>query len=246
MAALLAIARRRNLRVVEDAAHAFPATSGGKLVGTLASDVTVFSFYANKTITTGEGGMLVTRDPAIAKRARIMRLHGINRDAFDRFVSTLPSWYYEVVAPGLKYNLTDVAASIGVHQLKKAAAFQQRRAAIAARYDAALSTLPIVLPPKAASGDLHSWHLYVIRLADAPVGRDEFIERMFALGVGMSVHYIPLHLQPYWRDTYRLTPAMFPVSQSAYESTATLPLYTRMTDEDVERVVAAVKTALTC
>jgi dTDP-4-amino-4,6-dideoxygalactose transaminase len=245
MGKIIAIAKRHGLKVIEDAAHALPTTCDGQLIGTLESDVTVFSFYANKTITTGEGGMVVTRNAEIAKRARIMRLHGINRDAFDRFTAKVPSWYYEIVAPGFKYNLTDIAASIGIHQLKKAHAFQQKRQYIADRYNDALASLPLILPPKAAGSDTHSWHLYVIQLADdAPVGRTEFIERMFAQGVGMSVHYVPLHQQPYWRDTYGLTPEMFPVSQKIYERTATLPLYTRMTDADVDRVVSAVKESL--
>lgn len=245
MTALLSVARKHGLRVMEDAAHALPATCGGKMIGTLDSDVTVFSFYANKTITTGEGGMLVTRNPEIAKRARVMRLHGINRDAFDRFTSKAPSWYYEIVAPGFKYNMTDIAASMGIHQLKKANAFQQKRTHIAALYDQALADLPIIRPPHAADGDIHSWHLYVIQLDDTVrVSRDQFIERMFAQGIGCSVHYIPLHLQPYWRDTYKLTPEMFPVSQRIYVRTLSLPLYTRMTEDDVARVVAAVKEAL--
>lgn len=244
MGKIIAIARKHGLRVIEDAAHTLPATSDGKLVGTLDTDATVFSFYANKTITTGEGGMVVTRDPEIAKRAKIMRLHGISRDAFDRFVATKPSWYYEIVAPGFKYNMTDVASAIGIHQLKKAEAFQQRRAAIAARYDEALADLPLILPPHAAEGDIHSWHLYVIQLAAAaPCTRDALIDHLFKLGIGCSVHYIPLHLQPYWRDTYQLTPEMFPVSQRIYEHTLTLPLYTRMRDEDVERVIQAVRSA---
>lgn len=245
MTRLIALAKQHNLKVMEDAAHALPTTCDGRLVGALESDITVFSFYANKTITTGEGGMLVTRDAAIAKRAKVMRLHGINRDAFDRFTAKVPSWYYEVVAPGFKYNMTDIAASMGIHQLKKANAFQARRQQIANAYNTALAGLPLVLPPQAAEGDVHSWHLYVVQLTDAaPVGRDEFIERMFALGIGMSVHYVPLHQHPYWRDTYGLTPEMFPVSQRVYERTATLPLYTRMTDDDVARVVAAVKQSL--
>lgn len=245
MTRLIALAKQHNLKVMEDAAHALPTTCDGCFVGALESDITVFSFYANKTITTGEGGMLVTRDAAIAKRAKVMRLHGINRDAFDRFTAKVPSWYYEVVAPGFKYNMTDIAASMGIHQLKKANAFQARRQQIANAYSTALAGLPLVLPPQSAAGDVHSWHLYVIQLTDAaPVGRDEFIERMFALGIGMSVHYVPLHQHPYWRDTYGLTPDMFPVSQRVYERTATLPLYTRMTDEDVARVVAAVKQSL--
>jgi dTDP-4-amino-4,6-dideoxygalactose transaminase len=245
MDALLSLAHKHGLRVMEDAAHALPTTCGGKLVGTLDSDVTVFSFYANKTITTGEGGMLVTRNPEIAKRARVMRLHGINRDAFDRFTSKAPSWYYEIVAPGFKYNMTDVAAAMGIHQLKKANAFQKKRALIAAMYDEAFAALPIICPPQAAANDIHSWHLYAIQLDDSvKVGRDQFIESLYAQGIGCSVHYIPLHLQPYWRDTYKLTPEMFPVSQKIYEHTLSLPIYPRMTTEDVERVVAAVKVAL--
>lgn len=245
MGSLLSIAQRHDLRVVEDAAHALPATSGGRLIGTLESDATVFSFYANKTITTGEGGMLVTRNPRIAERARIMRLHGISHDAFDRFVSKTPSWRYQIVAPGFKYNLTDIGASLGIHQLKKAHRFHRRRQQVAAQYDAALAGLPVHLPPKPAPGDVHSWHLYLIQLSDAAaVSRDEFVERMFAQGIGMSVHYIPLHLHPYWRNTYNLTPAMFPVSQHVHERAASLPIYTRMSDADIERVVEAVRVAL--
>ena len=245
MPALLAIARKHGLKVVEDAAHALPTTCGGQAVGTLASDATVFSFYANKTITTGEGGMLVTRDLGLAARARVMRLHGMNRDAFDRFTAAVPSWYYEVVAPGFKYNLSDIAAALGIHQLKRVRGFQQRRAQIAALYDAAFAGLPLVPAPRPQNGDMHAWHLYVLRLADgAGVGRDLFIERLFAAGIGCSVHYIPLHLHPYWRDRYALRAAMFPHSQHAYERMLSLPLYTRMTDADVQRVVQAVRGAL--
>lgn len=245
MDALLAVARKHDLRVMEDAAHALPTTCSGKMIGTLDSDVTVFSFYANKTITTGEGGMLVTRNPEIAKRARVMRLHGINRDAFDRFTAKTPSWYYEIVAPGFKYNMTDIAASMGVHQLKKAHVFQQKRARVAALYDEALASLPIIRPPHGGAGDVHSWHLYVIQLDNSvAVQRDQFVERIFNQGIGCSVHYIPLHLHPYWRDTYHLTPEMFPVSQRIYERTLSLPMYSRMTEADVARVVEAVKMAL--
>jgi dTDP-4-amino-4,6-dideoxygalactose transaminase len=245
MEGILAIARKHGLRIVEDAAHALPCTHAGKLVGTLASDVTVFSFYANKAITTGEGGMLVTRDPAIASRARTMRLHGISRDAFDRFTAKKASWYYEIVAPGFKYNLTDIAAAIGLHQLRRANEFQQRRERIARQFDVGLAGLPLSLPPKALPGDLHSWHLYPVQLTDrAAVNRETFIDQMFARGIGMSVHYIPLHLQPYWRDTYHLTAEMFPVSQGIYQRTASLPIYSRMSDADVERVIGAVRDIL--
>ena len=245
MPAILAIARKHGLKVVEDAAHALPTTVGGQLVGTLQSDATVFSFYANKTITTGEGGMLVTRDPELAKRAKVMRLHGMNRDAFDRFTAKVPSWYYEIVAPGFKYNLTDIAAALGLQQLKRAHAFQQKREALAAQYREALAGLPLVLPPEPAEGEVHSWHLCVVRLAgDAPVTRDVFIERLFAAGIGCSVHYIPLHLHPYWRERYGLQPQQFPHSQRAYERMVSLPLYTRMTEADVQRVAAAAREAL--
>ena len=245
MLSLLDIARRHGLKVVEDAAHALPTTLEKELIGTMGSNATVFSFYANKTMTTGEGGMLVTRDAELAKRARVMRLHGINRDAFDRFTAKVPSWYYEIVAPGFKYNLTDIAAALGLHQLKRLPAFQKRREQIAARYFEALADLPLILPPQAPEGEVHSWHLYVLRLTeDAPIGRDEFIERLFELGIGCSVHYVPLHQHPYWKERYGLTPEMFPESQKAYERTVTIPLYTAMTDEQVERVITAVRRSL--
>jgi len=245
MSALGEIARRHGLRIVEDAAHALPTTCGGRLIGTLDSEATVFSFYATKTLATGEGGMLVTRDAGIARRARVMRLHGIDRDAFNRYVSKKPAWNYEVVAPGFKYNLTDIAASLGIHQLARVRGFQQRRSAMAARYREELSGLPLLAPPDAAEGDTHAWHLYVIRLTDdAPISRDDFIYRMAELGIGCSVHFIPLHLHPYWRDTYRLTPGQFPHSQRAFEASVSLPIYTRMTDDDQSRVIEAVRTLL--
>jgi dTDP-4-amino-4,6-dideoxygalactose transaminase len=245
MPALLAIAQRHGLKVVEDAAHALPTTCGGALVGTLGSDVSVFSFYANKTITTGEGGMVVTRDAELARRVKTMRLHGMSRDAFDRFTAKVPSWYYEIVAPGFKYNLTDIAAALGIHQLKRAHAFHARRAEIALAYNAALADLPVITPPLPRAGDLHAWHLYSLRLSDAaPIGRDALIEQLFAAGIGCSVHYIPLHLQPYWRDRYALRPEAFAHSQHAYEHMLSLPIHTRMTDADVQRVATAVRRAL--
>jgi dTDP-4-amino-4,6-dideoxygalactose transaminase len=245
IAALLDIARRHGLKVIEDAAHALPTTCGGRLVGTLDSDATVFSFYANKTMTTGEGGMVVTRDAEVAARMRVMRLHGMSRDAFDRYTAKVPSWYYEIVAPGFKYNLTDIAAALGLAQLKRLRAFHARREELAARLDAGLAGLPLELPPRAPQSESHAWHLYVVRLADgAPRARDAFIEAMYAQGIGCSVHYIPLHLQPYWRDRYRLVPAMFPASQRAFERMASLPLFTRMSDADADRVCAAVRQVL--
>jgi dTDP-4-amino-4,6-dideoxygalactose transaminase len=245
MGRLLPLARKHGLKVVEDAAHALPTTCGGRLIGTLDSDATVFSFYANKTITTGEGGMVVTRDPELAKRMKVMRLHGMSRDAFDRFTAKVPSWYYEIVAPGFKYNLTDIAAAMGIHQLKRAKAFAQRRSEIARRYDDGFTGLPLITPPRARDGDAHAWHLYVLRLAEgASVARDALIERLFAAGIGCSVHYVPLHLQPYWRDRYGLSAGSFPQSQRAFETLLSLPLYPRMSDADADRVVSAVRDAL--
>lgn len=245
MDAILAIAKEHGLKVVEDAAHALPTTWKGTLVGQLASDVTVFSFYANKTITTGEGGMAVTRDPELAKRMRVMRLHGMNRDAFDRFTSKTPAWYYEVVAPGFKYNMTDVAAAMGVQQLARLPAFVERRQYLAQRYHAGLKNLPLVLPATAPAGDVHAWHLYVIRLAQgARLSRDALVQGLSDLGIGTSVHYVPLHRHPYWRDRYALTPAMFPQADAAYQAMVSIPLFTAMSDVDQDRVIAALQTLL--
>lgn len=242
MGALLDVARKHGLKVLEDAAHALPATSGGSLVGTLDSDATVFSFYANKTMTTGEGGMLVTRNPALAERVRTMRLHGISRDAFDRYNSAKANWQYEIVAPGHKCNLTDVAAAIGIHQLRKVDAFQKQRAQIAAWYDRALADLPLTLAPQALPGDTHAWHLYVVRLqSDGRPGRDKVLDGLFQAGIGCSVHYIPLHRHRYWQEVHGLRAEMFPHSDHAYERSISLPIYPRMRRADVDRVAAALR-----
>lgn len=242
---IITLAKLHNIKVIEDAAHALPTTYKGKLIGTLDSDITVFSFYANKTMTTGEGGMVVTRNPEIASRCKVMRLHGISRDAFDRYVSTKPSWFYEVIAPGFKYNMPDVAAAIGIHQLKRLPGFQIKRNEMANIYKERLSDLPLDLPVDALSDDMHAWHLYPVKIKpDAGIERGRFIELMAEEGIGCSVHFIPLHLHPYWRDTYNLTPEMFPVAQSIFEQEVSLPLYTKMTEEDQLRVVLAVRKVL--
>ena len=246
MDAILAIAREHNLKVVEDAAHAMPTCYKGKLIGTLDSDVTVFSFYANKTMTTGEGGMVVSKNKDILARCKVMRLHGISRDAFDRYTSKTPAWYYEVIAPGYKYNMPDTAAAMGIHQLKKITAFHAKREAMAARFDRELADLPLILPARPAdAGSTHAWHLYPVRLKpEAGISRDDFIVRMAELGIGCSVHFIPLHRQPVWRDGYQLAREDFPVADAAFEAEVTLPLYTRMTDDDQTRVIAAVRQLL--
>ncbi len=242
---IIDVARQHNIRVIEDAAHALPTRYKGKLIGCLDTDITVFSFYANKTMTTGEGGMLVTRHPDLAKRCKVMRLHGISRDVFDRYASTKPAWFYEVIAPGFKYNMSDIAAAIGIHQLKRLPAFQKKREQMANVYFDAFDGLPVDLPARAPDNDSHAWHLFPLKIKpEAGIERARFIERMAELGIGCSVHFIPLHLHPYWRDTYNLKPEMFPVAQKIFEQEVSLPLYTKMTNFDQQRVINAVKRVL--
>ncbi len=247
MEQIINIARKHNLKVVEDAAHTLPSKINDVLIGRHDSDAIVYSFYATKTITTGEGGMIVTKNPIIANRCKVMRLHGINRDAFDRYVSTKPSWYYEVIAPGFKYNLSDIASSLGICQLAKADFFHQKRSSMAKRYQMELKNLPIILPPDITNidTDTHSWHLFVINLTNhSPVNRDEFIQKMSELGIGTSVHFIPLHLQPYWKNTYNLKETDFPHATNYYQNAVSLPLYTKMTSEDQDFVIQSVRQIL--
>jgi len=242
---ILSLAKEFDLKVVEDAAHALPTTYRGNMIGSLESDVTVFSFYANKTMTTGEGGMVVTRNSDLAKRMKIMRLHGIDRDAFDRFQCKKPAWYYEVIAPGFKYNMTDIAAAMGIHQLRKLPGFLKRRQYLAKRYFDALSDLPIILPSDDMDGGSHSWHLFVIRVQDSsPVNRDELIQILSDQGIGSSVHYFPLHRQPYWRDKYQLVIDMFPITDKVYQAMLSIPLYTAMSDEQQDRIIQVLREAL--
>lgn len=242
MEAIFTIARRHGVQVVEDAAHALPATHSGSLVGQLPSAASVFSFYANKTMTTGEGGMVVTKNEGMAARMRVMRLHGISRDAFERFSSNRPAWYYEIVAPGFKYNMTDMAAALGRVQLRRLPEFLSRRQELASRYIKELQGLPLVLPAEAPPGETHAWHLFVLRLSDeASISRDEAIQALADAGVGTSVHYVPLHRQPYWRDRYQLTPEQFPVAEKAYQRMFSIPLFTAMSDSEQMRIIAALK-----
>ena len=242
---ILSLADELNLKVVEDAAHALPTTYKGRIIGSLQSDATVFSFYANKTMTTGEGGMVVARDIDLIKRIKIMRLHGIDRDAFTRFQSKNPKWYYEVVAPGFKYNMTDIAAALGIHQLKKLPKFLERRQYLVKRYLNKLADLPLTLPSDDMNGGSHSWHLFIIRIKiDAKMNRDDLIQFLSDQGIGTSVHYVPLHRQPYWCNKYNLTNNMFPATDQAYLSMISIPLYTAMTDEQQDRVIKALHDAL--
>ena len=237
---IIKIAKKNSLFIIEDAAHALPTKYNNKLVGTFETDATVFSFYANKTITTGEGGMLVTRSEKIYERAIKMRLHGIDRDAFNRFQSNIPAWKYDIVAPGYKYNMTDIAASIGIHQLKKAYLFQQKRSVIAKIYNKNLSSLPFLLPPSFDNDPkrMHSWHLYIIRLQEEyACKRDELINFLYKNGVGCSVHYIPLHRMSYWKQKYKYKHSDFPISDKVYEASLSLPIYPDLSIESVELIV---------
>jgi dTDP-4-amino-4,6-dideoxygalactose transaminase len=245
MTKVLAFGRRHGLKVIEDAAHALPARRDGRLIGSWDSDACVFSFYASKPITTGEGGMIVTRDSNIAARARVMRTHGLDRDAFDRFRKVGASWTYDVVAPGFKYTLTDVAAAIGVVQLSRAESLQASRQRAAERYLQQLADLPIECPAPSPSGGLHSWHMFPIRVHEgAPANRDDLIAALTAEGIGTSVHYRPLHEMTYWKERYRCEPDDFAVAGRYFAGAVTLPLFPGMTDVQVDRVVAVVREIL--
>lgn len=245
MDAILDFGRRNGLKVIEDAAHALPAHRGGRLTGSWDSDACIFSFYANKTITTGEGGMLVTRNPEIAARARLMRTHGVNRDAFDRFRKVGASWAYDIIAPGFKYNMTDVASALGVVQLSKAYSFQEQRQKAALRYFDVLGGLPLDLPAPPPEGSMHAWHLFPIRIhKDAPATRSDVIASLTQEGIGSSVHYRPLHEMTYWKERYPSQPGEFPVADCYFAGAVTLPLFPGMTDSEVERVAGVLRKVL--
>ena len=241
MAPLLAVARRRGLPVVEDAAHAIPTRYQGRLIGTFG-DITCFSFYATKNLTTGEGGMITTDRDDVADRVKLMHLHGMSRDAWKRYTES-GSWAYEILAPGFKYNLSDVASAIGIPQLHAVEDFHARRREIAHRYSEAFADLRGVKGPVVADEAAHGWHLYVIQVDSTAlsIGRDEFIREMMARKIGVSVHFIPLHLQPYYRDKYELQPNDYPNAYAAYQRILSLPIYARMSEADVEDVIAAVR-----
>lgn len=242
MDAVLETAKAHNLHVIEDAAHALPATYNGKTVGTIG-DITCFSFYATKTITTGEGGMVTTENAAWAERMRMMSLHGISHDAWKRYTKE-GSWYYEILYPGFKYNLTDIAAAIGIEQLKKADEFRQSRARIAAAYNEAFAGLPEIQTPVCRPFAQHAWHLYPIQLDldRLNLTRNQFIEALREKNIGTSVHFIPLHLHPYYRIKFGYKPQDFPAASSVFERLISLPIYPKMTAAQVDQVIEAVRT----
>lgn len=239
MAALLALAEQHQLFVIEDAAHALPATYAGRMIGTLG-DFTAFSFYATKNLTTAEGGMLTGTPQRIAE-ARLWSLHGMNRDAWKRY-SAEGSWYYEVVLPGFKYNMTDIQAAIGMVQLNRLAHFQARRREVVAQYQAAFGALEALQTPVERPNVEHAWHLYTLRLnfEQLRLTRAQFIEELKARNIATSVHFIPIHLHPYYRDRYGWKPEDFPIAYREYQRLVSLPLHPRLSDGDVADVINAV------
>ena len=238
---ILAIAATHRLPVVEDAAHAAGAEYELARIGSHGNAV-CFSFYAIKNMTTGEGGMITTNDDALAQRLRLLSLHGMSRDAWKRYTEA-GSWYYEVLEPGYKYNMTDIQAALGIHQLRRLEGFIRRRREIAAMYDSAFSNLPEILLPPRLPGRNHTFHLYPIRLqADLlELNRAEFIEELRARNIGSSVHFIPLHRHPFYRERYGCRPEQFPVCEEIYQGLLSLPLYPKMTDRDAADVIEAVR-----
>ena len=242
---LLELTQKRGIPIIEDAAHAFPSRAKWGYAGT-AGVAGMYSFYANKTITTGEGGMIVTNDNDLAQRIRIMRLHGIDRAIWDRYTSAeavagVQPWEYDVIAPGFKYNMPDTAAAIGLVQLKKAEEFLEKRRAIALRYIRELQDCGFLECPRDTDG--HAWHLFLISLKPGKlaIGRDEFLGELADRGVGASVHYKPLHLMSYYRDRYSLRPESYPKANARYNRVISLPIYPDLSNGNVARIVTAIR-----
>ncbi len=241
-------AEQNKLWIVEDAAHAFPAAwrpgpaFPWQQCGEGTSAVTCFSFYANKTITTGEGGMAVTADAERAARMRSMSLHGLSHDAWGRYAGNA-NWDYRIMAPGYKYNLTDIAAAIGLHQLARAGEMRRRREILAARYRAALAQVEEIEGPPAVRDRIHAWHLFPIRLRTERLGidRNRFMEELKQAGIGCSVHWRPLHLHPYYQETYEWRPEDFPHATALWERSISLPLFPGMQIEQIDHVIETIK-----
>ncbi|MCB0163484.1 MAG: DegT/DnrJ/EryC1/StrS family aminotransferase [Anaerolineae bacterium] len=251
--AIYDIAARYNLAVIEDAAHALPAKYQDCFIGqdlnTDTSSIkhqvlrfTCFSFYATKTITTGEGGMICTDNELLAERCRMMSLHGISKDAWKRYTAE-GSWYYEIVAPGYKYNMTDISAAMGLAQLRKIDQMWLRRQEIAAQYNQTFCNLPGLQIPADRNDCQHAWHLYILRLNldKLNISRSQFIEALKVRNIGTSVHFIPLHLHPYYRNTYAYNPLDFPVAYKEFQRVVSLPIYSKMSDKDVNDVISSVQ-----
>ena len=238
---IVSMARRYRLRVFEDAAHGL----GSEIVGTPIGgfgDATIFSFYPTKNVTSGRGGMLTTNDDALAERCRLLALHGMSNDAWDRYTAR-GTWTYRVLAAGYNYAMSDFQAALGHAQFSRLDGFQRTRTRLASRFNERLAALPEIVPPIERPGTTHAWHLYVERLQSEmlTISRDEFIVAMKERGIGTSVHFIPIHHHPYYQETYGWAPGDFPVADRAFETMLSLPLYTRMSDTEVDRVCTAVE-----
>ncbi len=250
LTAIYALARRHRLAVVEDAAHAAGSEYGGHRIGARAHrdllgevpHIVCFSFYATKNLTTGEGGMIVTSDHALAERMRLLSLHGMSRDAWKRYTGS-GSWYYEILDAGYKNNMTDIQAALGIHQLRKLDRFIEVRARYAARYSGAFADLPEITVPLVHAGRAHAWHLYVIQLAleRLTIDRAQFIQELRLRNIGTSVHFIPVHLHPYYQERFGYRPGSLPEAERFYERILSLPLYPGMTEQDVDDVIVAVR-----
>ena len=231
---LMGIAKKHNLKVIEDAAHALPSTYKGKKIG-LVGDITCFSFYATKTLSTGEGGMAVTNNADYAKKIRINRLHGISKDAWDRYTEK-GSWYYEVVDNGNKYNTTDLNAALGIEHLKKLEKMLDRRKSIAMKYNEAFEKVNTIITPVLKDDRESSWHLYVIKVEN----RDEIIKQLKECGVSTSVHFIPVHKHQYYYKTYKYENNDFPQANKVFDQSISLPIFPDMTDEELQYVIDSV------
>jgi dTDP-4-amino-4,6-dideoxygalactose transaminase len=244
MEPILELARARGLGVVEDAAHALPASYKGRPVGAIG-DITAFSFYATKTLTTGEGGMATTERDDYAARMKLMSLHGLSGDAWKRYTAR-GHWYYEITDFGFKYNLTDVAAAIGLRQLERLGVFQQRREQIARMYNDSFGELDTCFTPRDAGFGTHAWHLYILELnlPALTAGRNDVLDSLRRKGVGTSVHFMPLHLHPIYQRLYGYQPGDFPTAEAVFARACSLPIYPAMTDRDVAHVIEAVRTTL--
>ena len=231
----------KKIRVIEDAAHSFPSPTGLGYAGTIG-DAGVFSFYVTKTITTAEGGMVCTRDPELARRMTVMRLHGMDRTTWDRYTSPRASWEYDIIAPGYKFNLPDVLAAIGSCQVDRAQLFYEQRKRIVEKYNEAFSKLDFIqLPP---DGEGNAWHLYLMRIVPEKlkIGRDAFAKKMQEAGLGISVHFIPIFHFTYWRELYPdFTAQAYPNAERQYQATISIPLYPDMTEEEAQLVIDTVK-----
>jgi len=234
---LYEIAEKYELKIIEDAAHAIPSSYKGTMIGNLEkSDITCFSFYATKTLSTGEGGMATTNNVLYAKNMKINRLHGISRDAWDRY-TTKGAWHYEIVDNGCKYNTTDINAAIGLVQLQKQNILRDKRATIAAKYYEAFKDSSEIILPFVKNDRETSWHLYVIKVDK----RDEVIEKLKEAGVGCSVHFIPIHNHPYYKDKYSYIYEDYPVANAVYDKSLSLPIYPDMSEEEISFVIKNVK-----